>query len=143
DRCENPLPSGILLPQVAEIQSSVSRWSAAPSIRKIMKTQGRPFLVLRVFAGSLVAGMLRRVDMRVPQRHTRTSPLPGPARIPRRSQQRAHEGGVRNCGYMLPKQHITINLAPADVKKEEVNEVCFGFRSERKVLNKGGPLGPA
>ena len=28
------------------------------------------------------------------------------------------KAALRNCGYMLPKQHITINLAPADVKKE-------------------------
>ncbi len=28
------------------------------------------------------------------------------------------KAALRNCGYVLPPQHITINLAPADVKKE-------------------------
>jgi len=28
------------------------------------------------------------------------------------------KAALRNCGYALPPQHITINLAPADVKKE-------------------------
>ena len=28
------------------------------------------------------------------------------------------KAALRNCGYPLPPQHITINLAPADVKKE-------------------------
>jgi len=28
------------------------------------------------------------------------------------------KAALRNCGYSLPPQHITINLAPADVKKE-------------------------
>ncbi len=28
------------------------------------------------------------------------------------------KAALRNCGYHLPAQHITINLAPADVKKE-------------------------
>jgi magnesium chelatase family protein len=28
------------------------------------------------------------------------------------------KSALRNCGYVLPPQHITINLAPADVKKE-------------------------
>jgi len=28
------------------------------------------------------------------------------------------KAALRNCGYTLPAQHITINLAPADVKKE-------------------------
>ena len=28
------------------------------------------------------------------------------------------KAALRNCGYDLPPQHITINLAPADVKKE-------------------------
>jgi len=28
------------------------------------------------------------------------------------------KAALRNCGYVLPAQHITINLAPADVKKE-------------------------
>ncbi len=28
------------------------------------------------------------------------------------------KAALRNCGYNLPAQHITINLAPADVKKE-------------------------
>ncbi len=28
------------------------------------------------------------------------------------------KAALRNCGYILPAQHITINLAPADVKKE-------------------------
>src|SRR5512142_636329 len=28
------------------------------------------------------------------------------------------KAAMRNCGYPLPPQHITINLAPADVKKE-------------------------
>ncbi len=28
------------------------------------------------------------------------------------------KSALRNCGYILPPQHITINLAPADVKKE-------------------------
>jgi len=28
------------------------------------------------------------------------------------------KAALRNCGYILPPQHITINLAPADVKKE-------------------------
>jgi magnesium chelatase family protein len=28
------------------------------------------------------------------------------------------KAALRNCGYPLPAQHITINLAPADVKKE-------------------------
>jgi magnesium chelatase family protein len=28
------------------------------------------------------------------------------------------KSALRNCGYDLPPQHITINLAPADVKKE-------------------------
>ena len=28
------------------------------------------------------------------------------------------KAAMRNCGYILPPQHITINLAPADVKKE-------------------------
>jgi magnesium chelatase family protein len=28
------------------------------------------------------------------------------------------KAAMRNCGYSLPPQHITINLAPADVKKE-------------------------
>ncbi len=28
------------------------------------------------------------------------------------------KAALRNCGYALPAQHITINLAPADVKKE-------------------------
>src|SRR6185369_5045800 len=28
------------------------------------------------------------------------------------------KAALRNCGYILPPQRITINLAPADVKKE-------------------------
>jgi magnesium chelatase family protein len=28
------------------------------------------------------------------------------------------KAALRNCGYQLPPQHITVNLAPADVKKE-------------------------
>src|SRR5512136_2137054 len=28
------------------------------------------------------------------------------------------KSALRNCGFVLPAQHITINLAPADVKKE-------------------------
>jgi len=28
------------------------------------------------------------------------------------------KAALRNCGYVIPAQHITINLAPADVKKE-------------------------
>ncbi len=28
------------------------------------------------------------------------------------------KAALRNCGYVLPPQRITINLAPADVKKE-------------------------
>jgi len=28
------------------------------------------------------------------------------------------KAALRNCGFMLPAQHITINLAPADLKKE-------------------------
>ncbi len=28
------------------------------------------------------------------------------------------KAALRNCGYHLPAQHITVNLAPADVKKE-------------------------
>ncbi len=28
------------------------------------------------------------------------------------------KAALRNCGYILPPQHITINLAPADVRKE-------------------------
>ncbi len=28
------------------------------------------------------------------------------------------KAALRNCGYVLPAQHITINLAPADIKKE-------------------------
>jgi magnesium chelatase family protein len=28
------------------------------------------------------------------------------------------KAALRNCGYILPPQHITINLAPADIKKE-------------------------
>src|SRR5512136_1276392 len=28
------------------------------------------------------------------------------------------KAALRNCGYILPAQHITINLAPADLKKE-------------------------
>lgn len=27
------------------------------------------------------------------------------------------KAALRNCGYRLPAQHITINLAPADVRK--------------------------
>ena len=30
------------------------------------------------------------------------------------------KAALRNCGYMLPRQHITINLAPADAKKGRV-----------------------
>lgn len=35
----------------------------------------------------------------------------------RESSERIH-AALRNCGYTLPPQHITINLAPADLKKE-------------------------
>ena len=28
------------------------------------------------------------------------------------------KSALRNCGFILPAQHITINLAPADLKKE-------------------------
>ena len=28
------------------------------------------------------------------------------------------KAALRNCGFSLPAQHITINLAPADLKKE-------------------------
>ncbi|MFH1574521.1 MAG: YifB family Mg chelatase-like AAA ATPase, partial [Acidobacteriota bacterium] len=35
----------------------------------------------------------------------------------RESSQRV-KAALRNCGYHLPKQRITVNLAPADVKKE-------------------------
>ena len=35
----------------------------------------------------------------------------------RESSQRVR-AALRNCGYRLPAQHITINLAPADVRKE-------------------------
>ena len=35
----------------------------------------------------------------------------------RESSQRV-KSALRNCGFMLPKQHITINLAPADLRKE-------------------------
>ncbi|MBN2242272.1 MAG: YifB family Mg chelatase-like AAA ATPase [Acidobacteria bacterium] len=35
----------------------------------------------------------------------------------RESSERIH-AALRNCGYMLPPHHITINLAPADLKKE-------------------------
>jgi len=35
----------------------------------------------------------------------------------RESSQRV-KSALRNCGFVLPAQHITINLAPADIKKE-------------------------
>ena len=41
--------------------------------------------------------------------------LPDPA--VRESKERV-KAALRNCGYPLPAQHITINLAPADVRKE-------------------------
>jgi magnesium chelatase family protein len=41
--------------------------------------------------------------------------LPDPA--VRESKERV-KAALRNCGYLLPAQHITINLAPADVRKE-------------------------
>jgi len=41
--------------------------------------------------------------------------LPDPA--VRESSERV-KAALRNCGYHLPAQHITVNLAPADVKKE-------------------------
>ena len=35
----------------------------------------------------------------------------------RESSERIH-AALRNCGYTLPPRHITVNLAPADLKKE-------------------------
>jgi magnesium chelatase family protein len=35
----------------------------------------------------------------------------------RESSERIH-AAIRNCGFSLPPDHITINLAPADLKKE-------------------------
>lgn len=33
---------------------------------------------------------------------------------------------LKNCGYDIPPTHITINLAPADIRKEDAVEKWCG-----------------
>ena len=47
------------------------------------------------------------------------------------------KSALRNCGFMLPKQHITINLAPADLRKEGTAfdlPMAVGILGATKVL---------
>ena len=34
---------------------------------------------------------------------------------------------IKNCGYKYPLGHITVNLAPADIKKEGAKGTFFSF----------------
>src|SRR3982751_6965421 len=53
--------------------------------------------------------------IKTPEDHFHTVGLPDAAVRESRDRVRA---ALRNCGYDIPLTHITINLAPADVKKE-------------------------
>lgn len=53
--------------------------------------------------------------VRTPQENFQTVGLPDAA--VRESRQRVRSA-LRNCGYEVPQTHITVNLAPADIKKE-------------------------
>src|SRR3982750_2277867 len=53
--------------------------------------------------------------IKTPEDHFHTVGLPDAAVRESRDRVRA---ALRNCGYDIPLTHITINLAPADIKKE-------------------------
>src|SRR5881227_4333537 len=53
--------------------------------------------------------------IRMPEDHFHTVGLPDAAVRESRERVRA---ALKNCGYDVPPTHITINLAPADIKKE-------------------------
>lgn len=62
--------------------------------------------------------------------HFHTVGLPDAAVRESRDRVRA---ALRNCGYDIPLTHITINLAPADIKKES----GIGFRSSHGLGHSG------
>src|SRR6202166_3904337 len=92
------------------------RWkSIAPASKPIQTTSTPSEVVLIGFDAGAIDFHLNNVGVKTDQDHFHTVGLPDAAVRESRDRVRA---ALKNCGYALPPTHITINLAPADIKKE-------------------------
>src|SRR5213083_962497 len=97
-------------PQNSSLKTSVSRWIGWRNRRMLFRVQSAAVFGINAYPVSVEVDLSSGEKLAL-----MTVGLPDPA--VRESKERV-KAALRNCGYPLPAQHITINLAPADVRKE-------------------------